>query len=226
MTPPTRLDLHVHSTRSPDGRSTIAEHAARAAAGSLQGFALTDHNTTSGVAELRELRGVYPHLVLVPGVEVSTVEGHLLLYGVDEAPPKGRPLDETAAWAVAHGGEPVLAHPYRWPHGAGRRVGSVGALRAVESVNAHNPAPANARAIELARRLSLPTTGGSDAHAAAELGRAATVVPDGCSTVDDVLEALRRGRVSAEGESLSSLGWFAWGVRAGAARLGRGLRSI
>ncbi len=226
MTPPTRLDLHVHSTHSPDGRSTVTEHAAQVAAGPLQGFALTDHNTTSGVAELREVRSVYPHLLLVPGVEVSTLEGHLLVYGVDEAPPPARPLEETVAWAVAHGGEAVLAHPYRWPHGAGRHVGGAGSLRAVEATNAHNPAGANARAAELARKLGLPTTGGSDAHQAREVGRASTVVPDGCASVDDVLEALRRGRVSAEGTSLSSLGWLVWGLRAGAARLGRGLRSV
>ena len=226
MSPPVQLDLHVHSTWSVDGRSSVAEHAARLASLSLQGFALTDHNSTQGHAELRDLRSKYPQLLLVPGVEISTRDGHLLAYGIDRPAPTGQSIAESLAWVAAQGGEAVVAHPFRWPHGAGPRLGPAGSLRALEAVNGHNLRSANARAQALAERLAVPTTGGSDGHAAGEVGRAFPVVPAGCANVDDLLEAIRRGKVRGEGASLQRSQWLRWGVRAGLARIGRGLRSV
>ncbi len=226
MSPPLSLDLHVHSRHSPDGRSTIAQYARRAQEIGLGGFALTDHNSTAGHAELASLRSQFPGLLLVPGVEVSTAVGHLLVYGVSEAPPPGRPLAETLEWARDHGGEAVLAHPFRWPHGAGPHLASPGSLRAVETLNGHNGAGPNRRGAELAARLGLPGTGASDAHHVEELGRAFTTVGGGCGSPDDVLEAIRRGAIAASGRSLTPAGWVSWALRAGAARLARGFKGI
>ena len=41
-----RLDLHIHSERSPDGCMTLAEIAARARAAGLNGAAVCDHDRT------------------------------------------------------------------------------------------------------------------------------------------------------------------------------------
>ncbi len=223
---PVRIDLHVHSTHSPDGRSSVAELAAGLSAKGLAGFALTDHNSTSGHAALRRLGSEQPGRLVLPGVEVSTRDGHLLVYGVDQPAPPGRPLAETVEWAIAHGGEAVVAHPFRRPHGAGRHLAPDVRLRAVEAVNGHSSATVNARGAELARARSLPTTGGSDAHVARELGRAVTIFPDGTRTVDDLLEALRQGKVVGEGSSLGRLEWLRWGAQAALDRLRRGLRSV
>lgn len=226
MSGATRLDLHVHSTFSPDGRSSVAELVGSVSAAGLDGFALTDHNSTAGHGELARLQADHPGLLLVPGVEVSTREGHLLVYGLHEPPPAGRPLEETVDWALTQGGEPVLSHPFRWPHGAGRHLAPASRIRALEAINGHSSRGVNARAATLARERRLPTTGGSDAHAAAELGRARTVLPEGAGSLEDFLEALRRGRIESEGSSLGQLEWLGWGVRAALARVGRGLRSI
>ena len=78
-------DLHTHSTAS-DGTLAPAELVAHAAASGLDALALTDHDTTAGVAEAAaeaRRRGI----LLIPGVEVSvTWEGrvvHVLGLGVD-----------------------------------------------------------------------------------------------------------------------------------------------
>lgn len=226
MTPARKIDLHVHSSFSPDGRSSVDELARRAQGLGLAGFALTDHNTTRGHARLAAVRSDHPTLLLVPGVEISTEVGHLLAYGLSEAPPRGRGLAETVDWVVGHGGEPVLAHPFRWPHGAGRHLGVVSGLRTVETLNGHNGPRTNRRAAELAARRGLRSTGGSDAHAAVELGRAFSEFPETCASVDDVLEALRRGTLVATGRSLSASGWIGWALRTGSARARRGLRPL
>lgn len=69
-------DLHCHTTHS-DGRWTAQELAAAAVVRGLRFLALTDHNTTSGRAELARH---YPG-VLLPGLELTTYYGHAVVIG-------------------------------------------------------------------------------------------------------------------------------------------------
>ena len=209
MTGAVRLDLHVHSRYSPDSSLSLESLARRLPETGLRGFALTDHNSTAGLVELAELRRSFPQYLFLPGVEISTVEGHLLAYGLAETPPSHLPIRETIEWVRTHGGEPVLAHPYRRRHGVGSRVAESVPVSGIEVRNGHNSPRANAKAEGLAARRQLAATGGSDVHALGELGRAYTRFPDGAGTVDDLLEAIRRRQTVPEGRSMS------WSERAG-----------
>lgn len=226
MTDGTRFDLHVHSAYSPDSRVGLDAIAGRVPYVGLKGFAITDHNTVAGHREIPDLRDRYPGLLVVPGVEVSTREGHLLAFGVADCPPPHRAVAETIEWVRAHGGEAVPAHPFRLSHGIGRRVASSLPLSAIEVRNGHNSELQNLRAELLAAKRSLGGTGGSDGHELRDLGRAYTEFPEEVRTVDDLLEKLRRGRTAAGGHSLPLAGRLRLGVRTGILRLGRGLRSI
>ena len=81
-----RVDLHLHSTAS-DGTCTPTELVQLALAKGLRGIALTDHDTTEGIAEF--LIAAQPTgLTPIPGVEISTdVTGdreiHILGYQLD-----------------------------------------------------------------------------------------------------------------------------------------------
>jgi predicted metal-dependent phosphoesterase TrpH len=226
MTDGIRIDLHVHSRYSPDSRLKLPDLVARLPYTGLRGFALTDHNSIRGNAELVELRKAHPTYVFLPGVEISTVEGHLLAYGVTEAPPAHRPVLETIEWVLAHGGEPVLAHPFRWAHGVGRRVAETAPVRAIEGRNGHNSEVTNAQAELVGAQRGLGITGGSDVHALRELGRAYTTFPEDVRSADDLLEALRRGRTQAGGRSLPFAGRLRVSLTNGAKFVTRGLRPI
>ncbi|HXQ48836.1 MAG TPA: CehA/McbA family metallohydrolase [Thermoplasmata archaeon] len=226
MTEGLRLDLHVHSRYSPDSRLSLEQLAVRLPYTGLRGFALTDHNSVRGNAELAELQEAHPTYVFLPGVEVSTLEGHLLAYGVAEAPPTRRPVAETIEWVLAHGGEPVLAHPFRWVHGVGRGLAETAPVRAIEARNGHNSEVADAKAELVGARRGLGMTGGSDVHALPELGRAFTLFPEESRSADDLLEALRRGRTLAGGRSLPFPGRMRVGLATGAKFLTRGFRPI
>jgi len=223
---PLRLDLHVHSRYSPDSQVPVEAYVGRLGVVGLDGLALTDHNTVGGHAELRALAQRHPDILLVPGVEVSTIEGHLLVYGVSEAPPPRREMAETVSWVQAHGGEAVPAHPFRWTHGVGGRAARSAPVPALETMNGHNSRRANLRASRLATLRKLGATGGGDAHVVPDLGRAFTEVPDGTASVDDLLEAIRRGRSLAGGGSAP----FALRVRvvsrSTALRIRRGFRTV
>lgn len=80
-----RFDLHTHSVYS-DGTTTPAEIARDVAEAGLAGFALTDHDTTSGWEDARAAALVHA-VDFVPGIELTTHTGHrsahLLAYGPD-----------------------------------------------------------------------------------------------------------------------------------------------
>jgi predicted metal-dependent phosphoesterase TrpH len=221
-----RIDLHVHSRHSPDSTLSLQAIASHLANVGLRGFALTDHNSVGGHPELTDLSSRFRGFLFVPGVEVSTREGHLLAYGISTAPPSHRPIAETVQWVDGHGGVAVLAHPFRLAHGVGRRVADSVMVSALETKNGHTSEVRNAKAGLVAARRHLGSTGGSDAHALADLGRAFTEFPADVATVNDLLEAIRRDRTAASGESLGWAGRLRLAFRTGALRLRRGFRPI
>jgi predicted metal-dependent phosphoesterase TrpH len=226
MSPGLRLDLHVHSEHSPDSQLSVSEIAHAIAEAGLNGFALTDHQSVAGHAEFARIRNVHPRLLVLPGVEVSAREGHLLLYGVSEAPARDLPIAEVVEWAHARGGVAVLAHPFRWVHGAGRRAATTERLEGLEVRNGGTSRRANGRAEEIATSRRVAMTGGSDAHRREDVGRAYTEFPEGAEGEAELLECLRRGSTRGVGRSITWGGRIGLAVRNGAHRAARGFRPV
>jgi hypothetical protein len=90
-------DLHTHTVHS-DGDFSVAELARFAAAQGLDYLAVTDHNTTSHFAELKDAGARYG-ITLIPGQEVTTEDGHANALGdvgwIDFREPPDRWLDTT-----------------------------------------------------------------------------------------------------------------------------------
>lgn len=226
MSRTTRIDMHVHSEYSPDSRLALTEIAEAAVEGGLSGFALTDHQTVRGHPALAELRSRYPQLLVVPGVEAAAREGHVLLYGVAEAPPRGLPVAELIEWAKPRNAVVALAHPFRWIHGVGARVASRVHPTAIEATNGRTSAPANARAELIGLRRHLALIGGSDAHERQTVGRACTELEESVESVESFLEAVRSSRVHPFGESLSFAGRARLIFRVSLLRAARGFRAV
>ena len=99
-----KLDLHIHSEHSPDGRMALDEIVACARARGLQGVAVCDHDRA-----LTETLDA-PDFLLIPGIELSTDRGHLLGLFVTEQI-EARELDAAIDAVHACGGLAVMAHP-------------------------------------------------------------------------------------------------------------------
>jgi hypothetical protein len=78
-----KADFHNHSTAS-DGKLTPTQLVDLAASRGVKIFALTDHDSTEGIAEARAAAEKHEGFFLIPGVELSTdIEGdevHMLGY--------------------------------------------------------------------------------------------------------------------------------------------------
>jgi predicted metal-dependent phosphoesterase TrpH len=147
----------------------------------LDVIAITDHDEIEAALVARDRAAAAGYRVeVIPGVEVTTREGHLLALFVEERPTALRSALETAEWVIAHGGVCVAPHPFsRWTHSLGERtlngLAGRGLLGCIEVLNA-SPAGrvAGSRAQGFARDHGLAAIGGSDAHMLRMVGLART----------------------------------------------------
>jgi len=221
-----RLDLHNHTRFSPDSRVDPADLVRRARELGLDGIAVTDHNSMGGVGPAEQAAAGVPGLLVIPAVEVSTAEGHVLAYGVSEPVPRDLSPAETADRITAQGGVAVAAHPYRFWSGLGERETLSARFAALEVLNARTLRGGNERAGALAARTHVGGTGGSDSHFLEEVGRGFTVVDADGASVDDVLQSLARGRTSGAGSHRGARATAIYVTKCVSEWIGRGMRRI
>ena len=197
-------DLHLHTLAS-DGLMSgreIVDHVEQQT--SLDVIAITDHDETTASLEARECatRNGY-RVQVIPGVEVTTRDGHLLALFVEERPPALRGLQQTAEWVAQRGGLCIAPHPFtRWTHSLNHRaLGSAvadGLIAGVEVLNASLAGRGSRqRALVLASQHGLAEIGSSDAHMLCMVGLAYTQF-DG-RTPEDLRQAILAGATRPEG---------------------------
>jgi predicted metal-dependent phosphoesterase TrpH len=147
------------------------------------------------------LASTYKDILIIPGVEITTVEGDLILLGVAELPPKPWTVRNVIDFAKEKSGLVIAAHPYR-AHGLGDAVRNY-SVDAIEVLNGVSSSNANKMAENLAKELGLPGVAGSDAHVAEELWTVYTEVQASLD-VDEILKAVKKGlvRVASAGKSI------------------------
>ena len=220
-----RLDLHSHSRHSPDSRLDPVELVKRARSLGLDGIAVTDHNSLGGArAAYEHAKGLRGFLVL-RGMEVSSDHGHVLAYGVQEEVPRELSTIETVERVIALGGVAVAAHPYRFWSGLGEAETVAAKFGAYEVQNARTLRGGNARARDLARRVGVGISGGSDAHFPDEVGRAVTVFEDAANE-GELLDQIARRVTSAEGLDRGVRGTLRYVPKAVGEWMVRGFRRI
>lgn len=152
----------------------------------LDGVALTNHDYYA------DLDGVANGPEFLPGIEVTTTAGHVLVVGPDP-PMRTAPGELTPQEAVSRAHEggcaAIIAHPFRRS-----RVRESGADFDAVEINGKHPRDID-RVRELADSLDLPIVGGSDAHVPFEAGRAFTRVHADRLTPESVVAAIREGAV-------------------------------
>lgn len=170
-----RYDLQVHTDASPCSRASPADIVDAAVDAELDGIAITNHDTLAGYDKVADLAPA--DLTVVPGVEVTTTQGHLLALYVNEEPPQADPVT-VIEHVHKQGGITILSHPFdRFREYYGTDLETIAShVDAVEIQNSRCLLPQfNRQAREFANQHGLAITGGSDAHFPMEIGRSTTV---------------------------------------------------
>jgi predicted metal-dependent phosphoesterase TrpH len=198
---PFKIDLHTHSFFSGDGVSSPEDMVAAARAKGLHGFAITDHNTCEAVTYflekgfMREDGSAVDNFLIIPGVEVTTAEGHLLCIGATLPYLKGRPAREVCDLIHERGGLAIPPHPYDLFR-AGIRLSTLEKLP-VDAIEVFNAATTlrryNSYAFKYAQLRGLPMTAASDAHHEAAIGTAYTILNTDELSVRSVLSQIVKG---------------------------------
>jgi predicted metal-dependent phosphoesterase TrpH len=192
---PIYADFHIHTIYSPDSviqPKTLID--LLLAHSYVKIAAVTDHDSVRGCKATLQLASAYPDLLIIPGVEISTTEGDVVILGTTELPPKPWTPEVVVDYAKDIGAVSIVAHPYR-QYGMGDRLKKY-RFDAIEVLNGGSTQTANNQAKETARALGLPGTAGTDAHQISELFSVYNEVTADLD-VDSVLHAIRRGNVSA-----------------------------
>jgi predicted metal-dependent phosphoesterase TrpH len=213
------IDLHNHTGwGSGDSHLDPSDLVERARHWGLDGIAITEHNQLWDPEKIEMLRRRHDFTV-IGGVEVDTDVGHVLVFGLDGPRRWNRlpTLEELRPDVDEAGGVIVAAHPFRAPvrttrseqSGEGFWEEIAGRYRprlvdAVEVDSGLGDANQRRMAAELARRLDLPSTGGSDTHRLMDVATCFTVFDDEIKDERDLVAAIkarccRGGDWSSEG---------------------------
>ncbi|MGB9966062.1 PHP domain-containing protein [Halobacterium hubeiense] len=197
------VELHSHSELSYDGRDPVEMLLEQAQAVGLDALAVTDHDEIDASLRAADLAEEYG-LVGIPGMEVTSADGHVLAIGVEEAVPSGKPFVDTLDEIRDRGGIAVVPHPFQSSRSGVAPNISAATLASADAIEVYNSrlltGRANRKAERFARTHNRPMTAGSDAHIAEMVGQAVTRVGADERSLDAILDAIRDGRTSVEGK--------------------------
>jgi predicted metal-dependent phosphoesterase TrpH len=191
-----RADLHVHTTYSEDSLITPKDLIFYAKKNGLNAVAVTDHNYLEGAIKIAKETTDF---LVIPGMEVSSGEGHIVALNVNELIPKGLTAVETVERIHRAGGVAIACHPYVYLKGCLNNA-VCGAFDAIETINARAfPFKRSVRkATEAAEKFELSRVAGTDAHYGPQIGFGYTTI-DAEPNVESIMKAIVEGHCEAHG---------------------------
>lgn len=197
-----KLDLHLHSEFSEDGIGSPKELIKNLKKRGLQGMSITDHNSIEG--SLRALKIAPKDFIVIPGVEISTKDGHMIALDVKENIPKGLPIEETVENIIDLGGTPIVPHIYRNMSGIKeiKLKSIINKISAIEVFNSCSTPQSILKMVNLAKKLNLGGTGGSDSHEPEYAGWGYTVVDTTDFDRDTIVSCIKKKKTWGEGTTL------------------------
>ena len=209
------IDMHIHTTRgASDSGLSPNELASEARRRGLTGIHISEHDRLWDRHTLEEYRRQHPDLLVANGMEVSTDLGHVLAVGLREyvggirrAETLRRVADEQGAFLIVthpfrHYFDPVYfrrqgKEPFTLTPEQAAKLPIFHLVDAIEVLNGANTVRENRFALQVARALGKPGTGGSDAHSTQGIGFYCTVFERNLTSQDELLAELHAGRFHA-----------------------------
>ncbi len=204
-----RIDLHIHSKFSGDNYTEPEDSLLYAINSGLHAVAFTEHYSYNASEFAEGLREKYKDKIMVfRGVEFSALEGHCLVFGVntDSLDMKHASIKDLIRVVNEKGGVIIPTHPFRGANSIGEELRDLDGLCAIEGYNGYSHSSQNQNAVNLAKEMELPYTGGSDAHQPEDVGSCYTEFSDEV-TYDNFIDLIKKGNYKGVDTRKISKAW-------------------
>ena len=210
--PGTIIDMHLHTTKGASDSmldpNALIEEARRVG---LTGVNITEHDRMWESWDLAPFRKQHEGIFVSNGMEVSTDMGHILAIGLKGYEGGIRRLEKLRQVADEQGAFLVVAHPFRHffdpvhfkregkepfnltPEQAAK-LPVFQLVHGIEVLNGCNTPRENYFALQVAKILGKPGTGGSDAHSTQGIGYFTAVFEENLETPAQMVDQMHKGR--------------------------------
>ncbi len=192
-----KADLHVHTTYSKDSLITPKDLIYYAKKRGLNAVAVTDHNQLEGAWKIAK----ETDFLVIPGMEISSADGHITALNIKELIPRGLSAVETVERIHRAGGVAIACHPYVLFKGC-LRDNVCATFDAIEVINARAfPYKRSMKkAEEAAEHFKLSRVAGTDAHYGPQIGYGYTAIEAAEPTVEAIAKAIVDGHCQPFGQ--------------------------
>ncbi|MCK5300364.1 MAG: PHP domain-containing protein [Thermoplasmatales archaeon] len=197
-----KLDLHIHSQYSVDAKGTPREIIQSLKKKGINGMCITDHNTVKG--SLEALKISPKNFIIIPGAEISTLEGHILALNIGENILPKQSLEITIEKIIDEGGIPIIPHVYRNMSGIKKRkLNSMKEMiNTIEVFNSCSQPLTNLKMAKIAKNNNFGGTGGSDTHEPQYAGYGYTTIDTNDENIDNIISQINYKKTWGEGITL------------------------
>jgi len=190
-----KVTLHNHTIYSYDCLLEFRHYLAVLKKKKIDAIAITDHNNTDALKKWKrefESNGIE----LIPGVEVSSGDGHVIGLFIENNIKRGLSVQETVGKIKEQGGLAVAPHPFDiFRYGIGKEIFN-SKFDCIEVFNSRSMYKrGDKKSQEVGRKLSLVGICGSDAHTIEEIGNSYIETSEG-----DLFNAIKKGRFKNHGK--------------------------
>lgn len=202
-----KLDPHIHSEYSSDCLSSIDNILKKSIDIGLDIIAISDHDTIEGSVKAIEKTSHNEDILVVPSIEISSLNGHILGFGCTDLIPKGLSAFETIDLIHDNAGLAIIPHPYCfYRHGLfcdedpEKLIFDAMEIRNARFILGY----CNMKAKSLSTKNNIPQLGASDAHFPDFIGDCFTEIK--CEkNINSVLKAVKKGTTRALGKGTSNI---------------------
>ena len=194
-----KLDLHVHTHYSEDAEGSIKDLIKTLKKKGLNGMAITDHNTIDGALKLSKMK--FKDFIIIPGVEISTNDGHIIALNLNKNIEKRISLEETVDRIIDEGGTPIVPHLFRNMSGIKKdKLKNIQSkIKAIEVFNSCSQPSTNLKTAKIAKELNYGGTGGSDTHIPIYAGYGYTTINSTDLNIDSIISEIEKKKTWGEG---------------------------
>lgn len=201
-----KVDLHIHTKYSFDSKSSIEEIIEKAIERKLDAVAITDHNSYEGCLQIKQIE-LPKNLIIIPGIELRTKEGDILLLNTMHRFEKGLSLFKVLEVAQKFRIITIAPHPFAITQPGIKDFIKLEEINAVEVINGGDFfGRANYKALKAAQGYKKIGIACSDAHSADDVGNVYTLV-EAERSIDSILSSIIGGKIKIPEQFLPSKFW-------------------